>query len=368
MEIRGYQESKKSRNKNRKALKVLLVIFCFLIIAIGVSVYVLYGIITDDGADSLFLDPRDDDITVAEVEDGIVLPNEPEESGSIEYNGKKYEKNENIVNLLFLGIDTNTERKINMMGYRSDMVMVCAIDTVTNEVTLISIPRDTYTTVYEIDDDTGKVVKTVQQKINAAYSFGGGATKYSYQNAMACVEMFLERRCELEDPLDFTLDIPVYHYAGIDMDGIPQVAAAVGGVEITLERNIPGVGSKGQTVRLKYDNAELYVRTREDAGGDLDRARRQQKFMLALAKNIKDMGAVDIIVSLYDDLQKYVGTKLNTNQMLDFAKILMKTNIDSIDNITIPTEGKRISGKSYQIHNEQETLEILLDVYYNEVS
>ena len=41
--------------------------------------------------------------------------------------------------------------------------------------------------------------------------------------------MFLERRCELETELDFTLDIPVYFYAGIDMDGIAPVASAVGG-------------------------------------------------------------------------------------------------------------------------------------------
>ncbi len=371
MEIRGYEETQQPKNKNHKALKILLIAFCVLIVATGVSVYILYGILTDDGSGSLFLDPREENIAQAasNEQEGIVLPNEPEEnSNCIEYNGKKYEKNENIVNLLFLGIDTDTERKVKMMGYRSDMLMVCAVDTKTNKATLISIPRDTYTTMYWIDENNGEIEKTGRDKINAAYSYGGGATKYSYQNAMACVEMFLERRCELEDSLDFTLDVPVYLYAGIDMDGIPKVASSVGGVEVTLERGISGVGSKGQTVLLKYSNAELYVRTRHGAGGDLDRARRQQKFMLALAKTIKDMGAADIILNLYDDLQKYVWTNLSTNQMVDFAKILMKTDIDSIENITVPTTGKTIHGSNVQIHDEEATLQLLLDVYYNEVS
>ena len=137
-----------------------------------------------------------------------------------------------------------------MMGYRSDMVMVSAIDAELKTATLISIPRDTRTSVHKVDPNTGVITETLDWKINTAYSYGGGATKYSYPNAMACVQMFLERSITLNTPLDFTLDIPVYLYAGIDMDGIPHVASSVGGVSITLEKSIPGVGSKGKTVNL----------------------------------------------------------------------------------------------------------------------
>jgi len=269
-----------------------------------------------------------------------------------------------------LGIDTNVERRINRDGYRSDMVMVCAIDTKTNKATLLSIPRDTYTTMYKIDENTGEVTETVQHKVNAAYSYGGGATKYSYQNAMACVELFLSRTCELETPLDFQLDVPVYLYAGINIDGIPRIASAVGGVKITLERSIPNVGSKGQTVTLKYTNAELYITTRHGAGGDTDRVRRQQKFMIALAKKIKDRGQEDIVgtvLQLWDDVQRYVYTNLSTDQMLDLAKILMKTDIDSIERITVPGTSDKRNGSYVILHDEEATLQILLDMYYTPV-
>ncbi|MBT3320534.1 MAG: LCP family protein, partial [Clostridia bacterium] len=205
-------------------------------------------------------------------------------------------------------------------------------------------------------------------KINTAYSYGGGLKKYSYQNAMVCVQMFLDRSNVLSTPLDFTLDIPVYLYASMDMTGIPHVASSVGGVPITLEKSIPGVGRKGQEVNLKYDNAIEYLINRHDTGGDLDRARRQQKFMISLASKIKDMNAPQIITSLYDDLSRYVYTNLDTTQMLDLAKILMQTDIESIELITIPGAGKKINGTYFILHDEEATLQILLDIYYTTVN
>ena len=94
--------------------------------------------------------------------------------------GYTYVKNENIVNLLFLGIDSDDEREAQQLGYRSDMVMVCAVDVEAKTATLISIPRDTYTTVYKIDTSTGEVSKVVQNRINTAFTFGGGFTRYSF--------------------------------------------------------------------------------------------------------------------------------------------------------------------------------------------
>jgi polyisoprenyl-teichoic acid--peptidoglycan teichoic acid transferase len=374
------KRSNKPKNSNHKLLKILLGVFCILIIGAGICVYAIYGIITDDDTSSLFEESSpiivsNDEKPIATdaaqpaaqtdsagKEPAVVLQN------SITHNGITYVKNENVVNILFLGIDTNSDRKVNMMGYRSDMVMVCAVDVELKTATLISIPRDTRTTVLKVDEDTGVVTETLDWKINTAYSYGGGAKKYSYPNAMVCVQMFLERNITLDTPLDFSLDVPVYLYAGIDMDGIPHVASSVGGVPITLEKSIPGVGSTGQTVNLKYDNSVLYLTNRHETGGDLDRARRQQKFMLSLATKIKGMDAPQIIISLYDDLNRYVNTNLNADQMLDLAKILMQVDIDTINLITIPGEGKKIDGTYFILHDEEATLQILLDVYYTKTN
>lgn len=335
----------------------------------GVALYVIYKQVSDDDPSSLLMNTGQM-LTPAPIGNaaGGGLTNEnASQTGTITHNGKRYVKNENIVNLLFLGIDYTEERKDLNLGYRSDVMLVCAVDTKTGTASLISLPRDLYTTMYEIDAKTGQITKTKQNRVNAAFAFGGGPKYYGYENAMACVETFLKRECPLETPLDFTLDIPVYFYAGIDIDGIAPVAESVGGVEVKMEYSIPDVGKKGQTVLLKGKKAETYLRDRHNTpGADLGRAKKEQEFMLKLANKIKGMGAADIILSLWDDLQKYVDTNLNTTQMVDFAKILMRVDIDNIQKYTVPGEGSMNGGPYYYYHDEEKTLMMLLDIYYNE--
>ncbi|MDD5017185.1 MAG: LCP family protein [Eubacteriales bacterium] len=369
MEIKDFENSRKPKNRYGLVIKILLGVFCVLVVTAGVFIYTLYTMATDDNTSSLFEDPREEAV-VNDSDQVIIVPDNETSasSGTIEYNGKTYAKNENIVNLLFLGIDSDNEREALQMGYRSDMVMVCAVDVATKTATLISIPRDTYTTVYKIDMDTGTVSDTEQNRINTAFTFGGGFKRYSFWNSYTCVEMFLERRCELETDLDFTLDIPVYLYAGIDMDGIASVASAVGGVEVTLDTYIPGVGNEGQTLTLKGEKAETYLRDRHNSSGaDIGRSAHQRTFMISLAKKIKSMGAVDMMTSLYDTLQNDVYTNLSLEQILDFAKILLNVDVDAIEQYTIEGTSAK-SGTAYYYHDEEATLELLLDIYYVEVS
>ena len=76
------------------------------------------------------------------------------------------------------------------------------------------------------------------------------------------------------------------------------------------------------------------------------------------------MGAVDIILSLSDELAAYVDYNLDTTQMLAFAKVLMDVNIDTIETYTIEGKGTTIDGTYFYMPDEEKTLELLLDVYY----
>ena len=49
-----------------------------------------------------------------------------------------------VVNILLLGIDSNAEREAASKGYRSDVMIVLTLNGQTNEVSMLSIPRDTY--------------------------------------------------------------------------------------------------------------------------------------------------------------------------------------------------------------------------------
>ncbi|MEZ4358155.1 MAG: LCP family protein [Eubacteriales bacterium] len=282
--------------------------------------------------------------------------NNEEELSIITYNGEEYYKNPNIATLLFLGIDVYETRGGASLGYRSDMIMICAINTETDGVTLISIPRDTKATVTKMDPDTGEIVGTTVNRINAAFAFGYDRHKNSYLNAMQSIENFIN--CDEQFDIDLSL------YAGIDIDGIPDIANSVGGVTVTLDIDFPGLGDEGDTVTLKGQDAIDYVRERKTVGGDLKRAYRQQQFMIALAKKIKQMGAKKSILALWDKVGDIVDTNLNTDQMLAFATILEDVDVDGIEKTTIPTTSDTTSSVSYEIHDEEALEEIILSTFY----
>ena len=341
-----------------------------MLIALGVLVVglvavgaVIYSQLTNDDYSPLFAQssaPPEQDIDPAVS--GIQT--QSPENVTISYNGKTYQKNKNIVNIVFLGIDSDKERVQQQMGWRSDMMMVCAVDTQAKKASLISVPRDTWTDIYQIDGKTGSIKGTEENRLNAAYARGGGPNKFGAANAKACIQNFLERKVKLQTPLNFTLDIPIPFFASIDMDGISKIADAVGGIEITLDTTIPGVGKRGQTLTLKGQKAEDYLRDRHNSSGaDFGRAAHQRDFMIQLAKKLKTLGVADAFTVFFNDFRTYGNTDLDLDQALAFAKILKDIDIDSIDLLAIPGVGK----DNVVYHDEAATLDLLLSIYYTKV-
>jgi len=141
---------------------------------------------------------------------------------------------------------------------------------------------------------------------------------------MACVQMFLQRQSNLKTKLGFSLDIPVYLYASIDIDGIAPVASAVGGIQVTLQDSIPGVGEKGQTILLKgAGSRDIYPRQAHTTGADIGRASKEQDFMMKLAKKDKEHGRRRRGNKTIRPASEICAYNLTTIQMVDFAKILV---------------------------------------------
>ena len=376
MKVKGYDASRNNRrrpgsgrpaNRHSKQLKIMLAALGVLVAGLIVVGVVIYGRLTSDDVTALLVqtstpNPADDaDPSVSGIQ------TQPPEKETISYHGKTYVKNDNIVNIVFLGIDSEAERgALN----HSDMMIVCAVDTVTKKATLLTIPRDIWTDVSKIDTKTGKITKMIKQRLNTAYLFGGGPNKYGASNTKACIQNFLERKNELETPLDFTLDIPVPFFVSIDMDGISKIADAVGGIEVTLDTTIPDVGKKNEKITLKGHKAEDYLRDRHNtAGSDFGRTARQRNFMVQLAKKIKSLGAVDLVTRLYEPFKTYGHTDLTIDQAVAFAKLLSGMDIDAIEQLVIPCyPGKAGEDeKDVLFDDEAETLDMLLGIYYTEV-
>ncbi len=276
---------------------------------------------------------------------------------TVEFDGQKYQPKEGMTNVLLMGVDADTTRQD--VG-RSDMLMLCSIDTKNNKISFISVPRDTRTLVYHLDA-SGNKTKEETTKINHAYAYGGGAKKYSPQNAMKATEMFLE--------VDGRLNIPIDKYISIDLAGLPKISSVLGGVPVTLDQDVPEVGKKGQTVELEGNDVRLFLQNRKDmSDGETTRQLHEQMFIKAMAKKIKDMGAAEAAPKLFDSFTKFMNTNLTAEEALALATILDKASLDSMDFQLLENGHGEMLGNPavwFYIASQDEVLKKMLATYYD---
>ncbi len=260
------------------------------------------------------------------------------------------------INIVLMGIDSNEEREEKGRGYRSDTIAILVIDVDEPSCTILSIPRDTRVKVRRLND-AGKVKSTQYNKINSAFNFGGGPKSHGHENLIYSLEKLLF------DGLEG--DFHLTYYASIDMDGIARFADAVDGVPIKLPYDMSGFGDKGDTVVLKGDKAQSFVRMRHGitGGSDLARVKRQQSFIRAFASRVKAMGAVEAVPRLWTSLNQYVHTNIGIGQMLVLGDLLSKLDLNEIKFVTLPGRCKTIDKRSYFVPNTEKVRDLALSLW-----
>ena len=263
---------------------------------------------------------------------------------------------EDTINIVLMGIDSNEEREEKGRGYRSDTIAILVIDVDIPSCTILSIPRDTRVKVRRLDDN-GKVKSSFYNKINSSFHFGGGPDGYGHENLIYSLEKLLFD--------EFEGDFHLNYYASIDMDGIAKFADAVDGVPLALPYDMPGFGDKGDTVVLKGDQAQSFVRMRHGitGGSDLARVKRQQAFIRAFASRVKSMGAIQAVPRLWGALNSYVHTNIGIGQMLVLADLLNQLNLDEVEYVTLPGRCKTIDRRSYFVADTGKVRELALSLW-----
>lgn len=343
----GAQAPRKRTNKKRiiRALTATVVVLSVMLVVMSAAAYSSFMNIWKNPAGSILQGAKGKE-NLPKFEG---LPTMPP---SMQVGDKNMVKDEDVVSVLFLGIDTSEQRG-ESMGYQSDMMMLAAINTKTYHTTLISIPRDSLAVIDRLDSK-GNVKSQTRTKINAAFSNGGGRHKYSYMNARNAVNRLL--------------GTDVQYYVGIDMDGIVAITDAVGGVPMTLDADFTSADyrmEKGKTMTLTGRQAELYVRHRKlkgMSGSDIERTGRQLRFVKSFANVVKSRGASTYVIDLYNQVQKYVDTNLDLEEMAAFASLLMKVDLDAMETVTLP--GKGDGDGNWELDMEQ-VKQIIAEAYYN---
>jgi LCP family protein required for cell wall assembly len=196
---------------------------------------------------------------------------------------------ERTLNILLLGSD----QRPNEVNWRTDVMMIVAVDLAQQKVGVISIPRDVF-----IDEIPGHE----PNKINVVDYLGeqdepsGGGPKL------------------LGRLLGEHMGIRIDHYLRFGFDGFQKVVDAVGGIDVEVACAYndsmarlylqPGRHTMDGTLALKY------VRSRYTTS-DLDRNRRQQQVMWAVRQAVVKRNLLPRIPAIYAAVGGTVQTDID---------------------------------------------------------
>lgn len=345
---KGHRRIKKRRGPAVLVIRMIAAVLAVLLIAGFAALFTLTRIgknKLDDG----------EHIGIGENEYAVTY----DEGRTVEYNGKKYALNENIVTAALMGVDKKTlgtSGGIIGTAGQADTIIVAAMDLKTGALTFISIPRDLIVEV-NLYTVSGAYVGVENMQICLAYSYGNGKNT-SCENVIASIERVL-------------YGIPISFYAVLDLEGISALNDSIDGVTLTPIETI-GSFTEGKTVTLYGERAVQYVRERkhDDINADTYRRARQIHYIKAFSeKAVKySLGNLRTISNIYNTAAAYS----HTNVTLSLATYLATNAISKgarFDNF-ISIEGEMKMGEKFAefYYDERAALETVLDVFYKPIA
>lgn len=220
--------------------------------------------------------------------------------------------------MLLIGADKSEDRDASGEfggSYRTDSMILARVDPQEKEVTLISVPRDTRV----------NIPGHGEQKINAAYAFGGASLAVDTVSELA--------------------GVPISHYAEIDFDGFKAVVDALGGVEVDVPMEINDDMAGGHVdaglQTLNGEQALILCRSRhnyDDIGnGDAIRAANQRLVLSAIMKKVMNSD-VATITNTVSTLAEYVTTDYSVTGLIGLAQSMMGIDVsNNVYTAAVPT-------------------------------
>jgi polyisoprenyl-teichoic acid--peptidoglycan teichoic acid transferase len=262
------------------------------------------------------------------------------QAGEGEINTKAVRKNE-PVNLLLMGVDIGDPKSKNANDpKRTDTLMLVNYNPSTEEINMVSIPRDTLI-----------IINGKNQKINAAHAIGG--INYSIES------------------VEKLLDIDVNYYGKVDYEGFRKIIDAIGGVDMKINnrmdyddptQNLSIHFKKGEVVHLDGKKAEEFFRWRKNndgtglANGDLGRIENQHEFMKNVIDKMKNPVDAAKVLPI---IPEYVKTNMNPEEILKYTYIMARAQSDKLNITTLKGDTGYINNISYFIYDEKQNSELL---------
>ncbi len=247
-------------------------------------------------------------------------------------------------NFLVVGVDNNEcvpTGDRDDLGERSDTIMIWRANPQTNQLAVLSLPRDLY-----VDIAGGR-----RARINSAYR--------------------RDDPTRLIDTIHLNFGIRVDHYVQVDFCAFERLVDAVGGVEVPFEfpardRNSGLAIPEAGCVELDGQMALAYVRSRKyqyedppgsgdwrtDGTSDFGRIARQQDFLRRVVAKVIDEGlySPDVASALITTNREYLVTDvgLTARRMLEFANTLRNVDPAAIRTYRVESSSVTIAGEQVE--------------------
>jgi len=225
-------------------------------------------------------------------------------------------------------------------GERSDTIMILRVDPKTNNVAVLSFPRDLWV----------KIAGTTREsRINTAFD--------------------AKDPTRLIRTIDENFGVPVDHYVNVNLCAFKEIVDSVGGVKIPFEYRTKdervGFREVGPgCVELRGAQALAYVRSRSgyryfdttkqkwvgDPTGDIGRINRQQDFLRRSMQRVLDRGTSNPATAnalLNVALDRVItDDRLTPRDLLTLAQAMRNLDTSGVNSYTIEWSMRRIGGES----------------------
>ena len=236
------------------------------------------------------------------------------------------------INILLLGIAGKGKPGQNL----TDTIMIASINLKTNQVALMSLPRDFYIASSEIG---------IQTKINSIYQIGLNETKNDSEAINPLISSIKE-----------VTSLDLHYYTILNFDGFKKIIDSIGGVNISNERDIydaryPGPNYSYEVFELKKGFQHLdgeaalkYARERHsDPDGDFGRSKRQQQIIQAVKNKIfstKTLFDINTLNNLFNALGDNIKTNVSPEELSSFFELTKKLDTVNVTNVAVDAWNK----------------------------
>lgn len=245
---------------------------------------------------------------------------------------------------------------------RTDGIMLIDYNSINNQISLVSIPRDTKVS---IPPDMWEVM--VQNYPEIKYD------DPSFKKINAIPNYGKDRGIEfLQKYLEDLLDVKIDYYVHFNFEGFRYIVDSVGGIEFDVPQRMyysdPTqdlyIDLKPGLQHLDGKKSEELLRFRSYPQGDLKRVEVQQAYLKEFFKKVVNVQSIISNPKAYfTTLTKYIDTNFTINDGLKYLGEIKELDVNNTQTYTLPNTTETISGVSFVIVDEQQAKDFAYEVF-----